>query len=79
MDEFRTWYSKMFLNFDEGDLREALYCSDMALYSAEKTVNELPQEDLAKVYLLRGNILDRLGKEKEAVSCFRIVEDLKGL
>ncbi len=78
MDEFRTWFSKMFLNFDEGNLREALYCSDMALYSAERTQNEPPHEDLGKVYLLRGSILDRLGKSKEAVHCFRIVEDLKG-
>jgi hypothetical protein len=77
MGDFRNWFGKMLLNLDEGNLREALYCSDMALYSAERNVDEPDQEDLAKVYLVRGKTLDRLGRGDEAKYCFRIVEELK--
>ncbi len=77
MGEFRDWFKKMLFNLDDGNLNEALYCSDMALYSAERDVDETSQKELAEVYLARGKILNLLGRGDEAGYCFRIIEELK--
>ena len=76
MGEFRLWYSKSLLNLDEGNLREALYCSDMALYALENLDDDPSNAELAKLYLCRGKTLELMGKEQEARSCYKVQKDL---
>ena len=76
MGDFAVWLSKLLINLDEGNLREALHCSDMALYSVESMKDDPGNEDLAKVYFARGKVLQKMGKKDDARSCFRIMEEI---
>ncbi|RLF67559.1 MAG: hypothetical protein DRN57_05515 [Thermoplasmata archaeon] len=63
MEDFHQWIVKLYLNLDEGNLKEALYCSDMALYTAEDPHGETPEEELTRLYSLRARIRELMGKK----------------
>lgn len=71
MQEFHQWIAKLYLNLDEGNLREALYCSDMALYTAEDPNGDTSEEELTRLYSLRAKIKKIMGKMEEARSAMR--------
>lgn len=68
--DLKVLYSKILYNLEDGNYREALYFTDLALYELQNEDYPDIESKLKKVLLLKGKALQGLHRNSEASECF---------